>query len=193
MHGSAENAGQNVPSDLQYTMPLGAAIDKPHSPSITPSAPAYPPELPPDTSRDPLYEVTPNPLGTSRGHAAASVDLNPSSTTDYDWDALSVGGSDLAEFADEEGEDDEDGSDHPNASGRISDVNLALVKDGFLEVMKLAKTVSQKTGLSTSQIFKQWFSINRRKHVRSNLWNLYAKYFKDNEKQELARLSTCKI
>ena len=120
----------------------------------------------------------------------------------YDWDKLSGGGTDFANLADEDEEDegdkddeedsDED-SDHPTATGRISGDNVAIVQEGFLDVMQLAKTVSLKTGLSTSQVFKQWSSINRRKHVRSNLWNLYAKYFKDHEKQELGRLSTRKF
>ena len=86
---------------------------------------------------------------------------------------------------------DTEDSDGTAAIGRISDVNVAIMKAGYLEVQKAAKDVAARTGLSVSQVFKQWSLTHRRKHVGLNHWNLYSKYFKDNEKQELARLPYC--
>ena len=87
---------------------------------------------------------------------------------------------------------DTEDSDGAAAIGRISDVNVAIIKTGYLEVQKAAKDVAARTGLSVSQVFKQWSLTHRRKHVGLNHWNLYSKYFKDNEKRELARLPYCK-
>ena len=85
--------------------------------------------------------------------------------------------------------DDVDDSDDPNAAGRISEASLERIKDGLLQVQKLAQGIATMTGLSTSQIFDRWMATSQRTHVKRNRWNLYSAYFKDNEEQERARLS----
>lgn len=81
-----------------------------------------------------------------------------------------------------------DDSDEESALGRISDASHKRIKDGFLEVQRLAKQVAQETGLSASQVWNQWASASQRTHTKRNRWNLYSMYFKDHEQQERARL-----
>lgn len=92
--------------------------------------------------------------------------------------------------------DDADGCDSEDnggrvATGRISTADWDVIKEGFLEVQRLANTVAAKTGLSSSQVFKQWTLTSRRRHVALNMWNLYSQYFKGHQEQELARLGAC--
>ena len=82
-----------------------------------------------------------------------------------------------------------DAEDDLKAVGRISDANLTLINHAFDEILTKAKSIAARTGLSTSQVFDQWTTMQNRKHVKKNLWNLYGAYFKDNEKQELARIA----
>lgn len=78
--------------------------------------------------------------------------------------------------------------DDPKAVGRVSDANLAIIKEEFLEVQKRAKEVAKKTGLSHGQVLQHWSTGGGRTHTKLNAWNLYSAYFRDHEKQELSRL-----
>ncbi|PIL33333.1 hypothetical protein GSI_04784 [Ganoderma sinense ZZ0214-1] len=91
--------------------------------------------------------------------------------------------SDLDVTDDEGGEGEEE-----NALGRISDANRLVLKAELHEVHKRLRKVAKKTGLSTSQVFNHWTLATQRKSSKSNAWNLYGKYFKAHEKQELAHL-----
>lgn len=85
----------------------------------------------------------------------------------------------------------EDGDE--SALGRLSEANRGLLKAELLEVQKRAQAVALKTGLSTSQVFNHWMSATWRKHTKQNVWNLYRRYFKAHEEQELARLGKRKF
>ena len=74
--------------------------------------------------------------------------------------------------------------------GRISDANHRLIKEGFKAAVKLAADVASKTGLTTGQVLDQWSVSRAGKHLKNNMWNAYAKYFKAHTKQELARLTS---
>ena len=105
------------------------------------------------------------------------------------WDIPSDNGGD--QDSDEDCDDDDD-HDDSRASGRLSEVNIEILKNGFKTVQQIAQDVAAKTGLSPAQVFDHWTSANTRKHVKWNMWNLYGAYFKDHEKQELARLTSCR-
>ena len=101
-------------------------------------------------------------------------------TTDFTWDNYDpVDDTD----ADVSGDDDSHA-----AMGRISKADWDAINQGLVEVRRQASLVAAKTGLSSSQVFKQWTLASRRTHVGRNMWNLYSKYFKDHQAQELARL-----
>ena len=102
-----------------------------------------------------------------------------------------IGASDQVDTDDAgvEDDDDADNSDDPNAAGRISEASLERIKNGLLQVQKLARGIAAETGLSASQVFDRWMAASQRTHVKRNRWNLYSAYFKDNEEQERARLS----
>ena len=129
-----------------------------------------------DLSRSPHHQNLDD--GRSSPRFSTNFLLGDTDADNMDFDDMDVDSTD---------NDTED--DSTTAIGRISDANTAMIKAGYLEVQKVAKGVASKTGLSVSQVFKQWSLGDRRKHVRLNYWNLYSKYFKDNEKQELARLT----
>ena len=76
-----------------------------------------------------------------------------------------------------------------NAVGRVSEANLTLIKDEFIEVQKRAKVIAEKTGLSSAQVLQHWSIAGARTHLKRNAWNLYSSYFSENEEEELSRLS----
>lgn len=71
---------------------------------------------------------------------------------------------------------------------RHNAMNNILCK-GFVNIEHLIHELSQKTSISTHQVI----SLRTKNHAHSinsvNHWNAYSSYFKDNLKQELARLS----
>lgn len=75
------------------------------------------------------------------------------------------------------------------AVGRTSEANLSIIKQEFIEVQKRAKAVAEKTGMSPAQVLQYWSTIGTRTHSKRNSWNLYSSYFRDNEEEELSRLS----
>ena len=88
---------------------------------------------------------------------------------------------------DTDGDVSEDDDGHV-AKGRISKADWGVINEGLAEVRRQANVVAAKTGLSSSQVLRQWTLASRRTHVGRNMWNLYNKYFKDHQAQELARL-----
>ncbi|KAJ2978615.1 hypothetical protein NUW54_g11260 [Trametes sanguinea] len=86
-------------------------------------------------------------------------------------------------------------SDHSTHStpavGRISNTTLARVRSAYEVVLQLAKDVRDETGLSTGQVFDQWFMAyaGNRTSTKANMWNLYNVYFKEHTSEELARIS----
>ncbi|CDO73125.1 hypothetical protein BN946_scf185007.g179 [Trametes cinnabarina] len=77
------------------------------------------------------------------------------------------------------------------AVGRISNATLQRVRDTYEDVVQLAKNVQAETGLSTGQVFDQWFTTYAGSGTRSkgNMWNLYNIYFKTHASEELDRIS----
>ncbi|KAJ2984376.1 hypothetical protein NUW54_g10538 [Trametes sanguinea] len=77
------------------------------------------------------------------------------------------------------------------AVGRISNATLQRVRDAYEDVLQLAKDVRAETGLSTGQVFDQWFTTYAGSGTRSkgNMWNLYNVYFKTHASEELNRIS----
>ncbi|KAI9069629.1 hypothetical protein FKP32DRAFT_1671215 [Trametes sanguinea] len=77
------------------------------------------------------------------------------------------------------------------AVGRISNATLQRVRDAYEDVVQLAKDVQAETGLSTGQVFDQWFTTYADSGTRSkgNMWNLYNVYFKTHASEELGRIS----
>ncbi|KAI9059335.1 hypothetical protein FKP32DRAFT_1606170 [Trametes sanguinea] len=89
-------------------------------------------------------------------------------------------------------DDDADSTSHDSpANGRISNATLQRVRDAYQDVLQLAKDVRAETGLSTGQVFDQWFTTYAGSGTRSkgNMWNLYNAYFKSHASEELDRIS----
>ena len=105
-------------------------------------------------------------------------------------DLLDVPGSQHS--TDLDANEDTDSDCDLKATGRVSDANLAIIKDEFVEVQKRAKAVSEKTGMSLAQILQYWSTVGTRTHTKRNAWNLYSSYFREYEQEELSRLPECK-
>ena len=84
---------------------------------------------------------------------------------------------------------DFDFEDGVRAPGRISKANHEAIQQGFQEMVEIAKRIAGTTGLTVGQIIDQWTATRTWKHVRKNMWNTYAQYFKDNHDAEIARIS----
>ena len=106
-----------------------------------------------------------------------------------DFSDLFQGSGSRRKGAGDEDDGAEDSDDSNAALGRISDTSLKRIQEGLQEVQKLAKNIATETGLSPSQVFRQWMSTSQRTHTKHNPWNLYSAYFKDNEQQERLRLT----
>ena len=76
----------------------------------------------------------------------------------------------------------------PRKPGRVSEENLALVEEGFAEVLARAQSLADQTGLSVAQVFDLWHTSNEHRHTKPNWWNLYSAYFKNHEQEEMERL-----
>ena len=175
---------------------LNPSLGTPHDEGVvthivSPGAPGSPLNFPTVTS-DVIRDVS---SGLNVPDASSTTfnpaHLPPNKKQDDGSTSLELDDYDVLGDVDDDDTNDYDSEDSGGAAamGRISDANAAIIKAGYLEVQNAAKDVATRTGLSVSQVFKQWSLGHRRKHVGLNHWNLYSKYFKDNEKQELARLS----
>ena len=102
-------------------------------------------------------------------------------------DAWDQAGSRLS--ADSDAYEDMGFEDDLKAVGRPSDANLSILKQEFIEVQKRAKAVAEETGMSPAQVLQYWSTASTRTHSKRNMWNLYGAYFRENEEQELSRLS----
>ena len=148
-----------------------------------------PPQAPTDASRDVRQEAALDGRQDVRRGPALDDPRGPAlddprdvGALDFPWDQHA---SDIPDDTDGGFSEDDDGQP---AMGRISKGDWDVIKEGLAEVQRLANVVAAKTGLSSSQVFKQWTLASRRTHVGRNTWNLYSKYFKDHQKEELARL-----
>ena len=120
----------------------------------------------------------------SRGMDVKALSGSHVSATDT-WEPVGP----LLSATDSDAHDDIEFDEDVNAVGRISAANLTILKDEFIEVQKRAKVVAEKTGLSSAQVLEHWSIAGARTHSKRNAWNLYNSYFRENEEEELSRLS----
>ncbi|KAG1774667.1 hypothetical protein EV702DRAFT_950387, partial [Suillus placidus] len=63
-----------------------------------------------------------------------------------------------------------------------------MLREGFLNLERMIQDLSHKTAIPAHQIFALWNKSPARSSNTVNHWNAYSSYFKDNLKNELARL-----
>lgn len=79
-------------------------------------------------------------------------------------------------------------NDGPTVTGRRSTELNATLDAGFAEVEHCFLNLSTSTTLPVNQLINSFLKSRGRTVVSTNYWNLYANYFKDNVRQELARI-----
>jgi hypothetical protein len=70
---------------------------------------------------------------------------------------------------------------------KITDVGCHSPR-GILNLERMIQDLSLKTAIPAHQIFALWNKSHTRSSSTVNHWNAYSSYFKDNLKNELARL-----
>ncbi|KAG1857316.1 hypothetical protein DFJ58DRAFT_640948, partial [Suillus subalutaceus] len=73
--------------------------------------------------------------------------------------------------------------------GRRSTELNATLDTGFAEVECCFLNLSTSTTLPINQLINSFLKSRGRTVISTNYWNLYANYFKDNVRQELARIN----
>lgn len=76
----------------------------------------------------------------------------------------------------------------PAVKGRRLQMSDAILREGFLDLERMIQDLSHKTAIPAHQVFALWNKSRARSSNTVNHWNAYSSYFKDNLKNELARL-----
>ncbi|KAG1794596.1 uncharacterized protein HD556DRAFT_1236485, partial [Suillus plorans] len=76
----------------------------------------------------------------------------------------------------------------PAVKGRRHDATNDILREGFVKMEHLVHELSRQTSIPTHQVISLWHKSHARGINGVNHWNAYSGYFKDNLKQELARL-----